>query len=151
MSHPIHTLVVGRDRSRFGVSLDLLFVATLTVATLLAYAVGVFAVGGGVVFLPGDAVLVGLVGAAVLATRGSGLALSWLAVYGPLLAYGADHYLLGLSGRSLAEKVAAFLSPEGLVVLGVAALVVGTLGWAAGSLGRWAVASVRADVVDGDR
>ena len=108
-----------------------------------AYALGIFAISGGVVFLAGEAALVGVLAAAVLAYRGAGLALAWATVYGALLGHGADHYLLGLSGRPLAERVAAFLGPDGLAFVGVEALALGTLAWVAGAVANRAAAEIR--------
>ena len=94
-------------------------------------------------FLAGEAALVGVLAAAVLAYRGAGLALAWATVYGALLGHGADHYLFGLSGRPLAERVAAFLGPDGLAFVGVEALALGTLAWVAGAVASRAAAEIR--------
>jgi hypothetical protein len=123
---------------------ELLLVALVLFGSVFgAYAVGLFAVSGGVVFLPGQATLVGLVCAASLGALGRGTLYGWVAVYAALLGETADHYLLGLSGRSLGARVGALLEPDGLTVLLVAALVLGTLSWGLGRLGVWAVAAVR--------
>lgn len=132
MVPPPRTLLVGPTEHRFRRRLDLLFVVGVFALTFLAYAVGLFDVAGGVVFLAADAAVVGLVGAASFGYRRSGLAFGWLAAYAPLLGYSADHYFLGLSGRPLTERLAAFLSPDGLVFLGVEALVIGTVAWTVG-------------------
>ncbi|WP_144798194.1 hypothetical protein [Halorubrum depositum] len=116
----------------------------LFLAVFAAYALGAFEISGGVVFLAGDAALVGVLAAAVLAYRRAGLALAWATVYGALLGYSADHYLLGLSGRSLGERVAALVELDGLVFVGVEALALGTLAWAVGVTARRAVEEVRA-------
>lgn len=116
----------------------------LFLAVFAAYALEVFTVSGGVVFLAGDAAALGFLAAAVLAYRGAGLALAWASVYGALLGYNADHYLLGLSGRPLGERVAAFLGPDGLVFVGVEALALGTLAWVAGAVAVRAVEEIRA-------
>ena len=104
-----------------------------------AYALGIFAHAGGVVFLAVDAAALGVLAAGVLAYRRAGVALAWVAVYGALLGSTADHYLLGLPGRPLGERVAALVGLDGLVFVGVEALALGTLAWLAGSLGRLAV------------
>ncbi|WP_281195003.1 hypothetical protein [Halorubrum sp. F4] len=108
-----------------------------------AYAVGVFTIAGGAVFLAGDAAAVGVVAAAALAYRRGGLAVAWVTVYASLLGYSADHYLLGLSGRSLGERLVAFLGVDGLVFVGIEALVLGTLAWVAGTVAARIVGSVR--------
>ncbi len=53
-------------------------------------------------------------------------------MYAALLGYSADHSLLGLSGRSPVERVSALLQLDGLVFLGVEALVLGTLAFLLG-------------------
>jgi|AntRauTorcE11898_2_1112593.scaffolds.fasta_scaffold00435_3 uncharacterized membrane protein len=124
----------------------------LFLVVFAAYALGIFAISGGVVFLAGEAAVVGVLAATVLGYRRAGLALAWAAVYGALFGYNADHYLLGLSGRSLAERVAALLGPDGLVFVGVAALVLGTLAWIIGATASRAVEEARArrrDAPDG--
>jgi hypothetical protein len=115
----------------------------LFLAVFAAYAVGVFDISGGVVFLAGEAAIIGVLAAAVLAYRRAGLALAWAAVYGALLGFNADHYLLGLSSRPLGERVAAFLGLDGLVFVGVEALVLGTLAWVAGAIAVRAVEVIR--------
>lgn len=110
-----------------------------------AYAAGVFTISGGVVFLAGDAAVVGVVAAAALAYRRAGPAVAWLTVYASLLGYSADHYLLGLSGRSLGERVVALLGIDGLVFVGIQALVLGTLAWIVGTVAARIVGSVRGD------
>ena len=111
----------------------------LFLASFAAYGLGVFAHAGGVVFLAFDAAALGVLVTAGLAYRGAGVALAWLSVYGALLGSNADHYLLGLSGRPLGERVAALLEVDGLVFVGVEALALGTLAWVAGALAGRAV------------
>lgn len=128
----VRTLLVGPPEYRFQRRLALLFAGGLFLATFLAYAVGLFEVTGGVVFLSMDAAVVGVIAAALVGYQQNGLIFGWLAAYAPLLGSSADHYLLGLSSRSLGYRIAAFLSPDGLAFLGVEAVVLGTLAWAVG-------------------
>ena len=116
----------------------------LFLVSFAAYGVGVFAHAGGVVFLAVDAAALGLLATGVLAYRGAGVALAWGAVYGALLGSNADHYLLGLPGRPLGERVAALVELDGLVFVGVEALALGTIAWVVGTVGRLAVERVRA-------
>ncbi|MEZ3162436.1 hypothetical protein ABNG03_15235 [Halorubrum sp. RMP-47] len=108
------------------------------------YGFGVFAHAGGVVFLAVDAAAVGLLAAGALAYRRAGVALAWAATYGALLGANADHYLLGLSGRSLGERVGALLELDGLVFVAVEAIALGTIAWVAGAVAGRAVAEARA-------
>ncbi|WP_200531003.1 hypothetical protein [Halorubrum sp. LN27] len=135
-------VLLGSERTRSH-RRRLLVPPLVFLASFAAYAVGLFAVSGGVVFLPVDAAALGVLAAAVLAARRSGLVLAWASVYGALLGSTADHYLLGLSGRSLGERVVAFLSPDGLVFLGVEAVALGTIAWAVGTLAAIAVERLR--------
>ena len=116
----------------------------LFVGVFAAYALGVFSISGGVVFLAGQAAVLGVLVAAVLAYRRAGVALAWATVYGALLGHSADHYLLGLPGRPLGERVGALVELDGLVFVGVEALALGTIAWVVGAGGRLAVERVRA-------
>jgi hypothetical protein len=147
MVPPLRPLLLGRGDDRVP-RLDLLLAAGLAVATFAAYALGVFAVSGGVVFLPGDAALVGLVVAGWIGYRGGGLAVAWLVAAAPLFGFRADWAFLGLPGRPLAGQLAYLLDPEGLAVLGVTAVVVGTLGFVVGRLLRRGIDAVRAGGTD---
>ncbi|MDV7350440.1 hypothetical protein R3751_11735 [Halorubrum distributum] len=115
----------------------------LFLVAFAAYALGLFAHAGGVVFLAVDAAALGVLAAAVLAYRRAGVALAWAAVYGALLGSNADHYLLGLPGRPLGERVAALVEVDGLVFVGVEALALGTVAWIAGAVARRAVGELR--------
>jgi hypothetical protein len=115
----------------------------LFLVSFAAYALGIFSVSGGVVFLAVDAAALGVLAAAVLAYRRTGIALAWASVYGALLGSNADHYLLGLPGRPLGERVAALVGLDGLVFVGVEALALGTAAWVAGAAASRAVDEVR--------
>lgn len=142
MGSRLGTVLLGNPRTQSSRWLDAAIVGGGFLMTLLAYATGVFAVSGGVVFLAGQAALVGLTVAAILGYRRAGLAMALLGTYAALLGHHADHYLLGLSYAAPAVRLGAFLEPDGLVFLGVQALVIGTLGWGAGRLVDWAVTAV---------
>jgi len=135
--------LLGSSRDRPLPSLRLVAPPLCFALAFAAYAVGVFAIAGGVVFVPFDAAALGVAVALGLAYRRDGLLSAWLTVYAALLGYSATYYFLGLSGRSLAERAAAFLSPDGLVFLGVEALVFGTVAWLVGTLAAVAVERVR--------
>ena len=118
---------------------------TLLVGTFAAYVAGVFAVSGGVVFVPGHATLVALAAALPVGYRRDGLALAWLLAFGPYLGFRADWAFFGLSGRTLAEQVAYFVEPGGIGVLAAFAVVFGTVGFLVGAALRWGVGTVRRD------
>lgn len=142
MRSSLGTVLLGSPRTRSSRWLDIAIVGGGFVVTFLAYATGVFAVSGGVVFIAEQAALVGIAAATVLGYRRAGLAMAWAGSYAALLGYHADHYLLGLSYAAPAARLGAFLQPDGLVFLAVQALVIGTLAWGGGRLVEWAVAAV---------
>ncbi|MFC4359496.1 hypothetical protein ACFO0N_16255 [Halobium salinum] len=125
-------VLLGPVEDRFGRRLDALLAAAVGVLTFVAYVAGAFAVSGGVVFLPWHATLVGFVTAGLVGYRGGGLTFGWLAVLAPLYGFHADWALFGLSSRSLAGQVEYLFQPTAFVVFSLAALVVGTVGFAAG-------------------
>ncbi|TKX81750.1 hypothetical protein [Halorubrum sp. SD626R] len=137
-------LLLGSNRDGSPRRYRLLVPPLLFLVSFAAYALGVFEVAGGVVFLAGQAALLGVVAAAALAYRRAGLALAWATVYGALLGSNADHYLLGLPGRPVGERVAALLGLDGLVFVGVEALALGTLAWVAGAVAVRGVEAFRA-------
>jgi len=128
----IRTLLLGDDSATLRPSW-VLPISTFLV-TVAGYAAGVFAVAGGVVFVPGDAALVGLAVCGVVGYLRAGLVLAWGSAYGALLGALADHAFFGLSGRTRLEQLTYFLEVDGLVFYAVQALVVGTLGFALGRL-----------------
>lgn len=143
MAPSLRGLLLGRVRSPPGRRIAAVVPLVVWFVTFAAYAVGVFRIEGGVVFIPGQAALLGVVVVALLAARGAGLLHAWLTVYGALLGYAADHYLLGLSSRSWLGRLEAFLGLDGLAFLGVEALVLGTLAWVVGRFAARGVAYAR--------
>ncbi|ELZ46914.1 hypothetical protein C463_03397 [Halorubrum californiense DSM 19288] len=143
MPSALRAALLGSDRCRPRPSLRLVAPPLCFVVAFAAYATDVFSIAGGVVFVPFDAAALGVVAAVALSYRRDGLLPAWVTVYAALLGYSAVHYFLGLSGRSLAERAAAFLSPDGLVFLGVEALVFGTVAWLVGTVAALAVDRVR--------
>lgn len=136
---PLRTIVFGHEYSRFERNLGVLFATGISVATFVAYALGLFEVTGGVVVLPQDATLVGFVAAVGLGSRRGGLCFAWLAHFGAYLGFRADWAFVGLSSHSLAGKVAFLLDPVGLLVHAVATLVIGTAGFGLGYGYRWTI------------
>ncbi|EMA57892.1 hypothetical protein [Halorubrum lipolyticum] len=142
-------VLLGSNRNAPPRRLQLLVPPLLFLVSFAAYALGIFAHAGGVVFLAVDAAALGVLAAAVLAYRRAGIALAWVSVYAALVGSNADHYLLGLPDRPLGERVAALLELDGLVFVGVEALALGTLAWIAGRGAVSAVDLVRARSRDG--
>lgn len=142
MASALRVALSGSNRDRSRPSLRIVAPPLCFAVAVAAYAVGVFSVAGGVVFVPFDAAALGVVVAVGLAYRRDGLLAAWGTVYAALLGYSAVHSA-SLSGRSLVERAAAFLSPDGLVFLGVEALVFGTVAWLVGTLAAVGVDRIR--------
>lgn len=119
----------------------------MLVSAFCAYALGLFEVSGGVILLPGDASLLGLVVAAAIGFRRGGLLFAWLSHFAAYVGFLADWAFLGLSSQSLSGTLAFLFDPVALAVLAVAAVVSGTIGFTAGSLGRRAVGHFTDDTV----
>jgi hypothetical protein len=143
MTPALRTVLVGRQDSRFQRTLGVLFAVGISVATFVAYALDLFAATGGVIVLPGDATLVGFVAAVGIGTRRGGLAFAWLAQFAAYVGFRADWAFLGLSSHSPAGKLAFFFDPVGLAVFAVAAVLIGTIGFGVGALGRWSIDRLR--------
>lgn len=139
----LRPLLFGRTLSprRRYVSLSLIVV--VFGFTFVAYALDVFQVSGGVVFLAGHAALVGFLGAILIGYRHSGLLTAWGVSYAAFLGYSADHNFLGLSHRPILDRAAAFFQLDGLVFLGIEALVIGTIGFLIGWVCHWGVGVVQ--------
>lgn len=117
----------------------------LFVLTFVSYAVGVFQVSGGVVFVAWDAAIVGAIGAAWVGIRRDGLAYAWLVTLAALYGARADHVFLGLSGRTLREQFGLLLRLDAFVYLFGQAVAIGTLAFVVGVLGQWAWATTRSE------
>jgi hypothetical protein len=136
MASSLRKLLLGPGYTRFRRNLTLLSAVVLAVATCIAYAVDLFTVSGGILIIPGDATVVGLVVAAGVGYRSSGLMFAWIPFFATYLGFHADWAFFGLSGRSLSGELAFFFDPVGLAVFGTAAIFLGTLAYGAGSLAR---------------
>lgn len=143
MGPALRSPLLGSDAERTRRLLTALLPLAAFVVTFTLYAAGVFQVAGGVVFLAADAAAVGALAAFVVGYARTGWLFGVLATWGALLGQNADHYLLGLSGRSLAERVGVFFELDALAFTAVQALVVGTLAWTAGTVLSLAVAELR--------
>lgn len=132
----LRKLLLGPGYTRSRRNLTLLSAVVLAVATCIAYAVDLFTVSGGILIIPGDATVVGLVVAAGVGYRNSGLIFAWIPFFATYLGFHADWAFFGLSGRSLSGELAFFFDPVGLAVFGTAAVLLGTLAYGAGSLAR---------------
>jgi hypothetical protein len=136
MARSLRKLLLGPGYTRFRRNLTLLSAVVLAVATCIAYVVDLFTVSGGILIIPGDATVVGLVVAAGVGYRSSGLIFAWIPFFATYLGFQADWAFFGLSGRSLSGELAFFFDPVGLAVFASAAVFLGTVAYGAGSLAR---------------
>lgn len=143
MTSLLYRLFLGRERTGYRRYLLVVLALAVFAASFAGYALDVFAVSGGVVWIPADAALVGIIAACWVGYARSGLVAAWLITSTSLLGYHADHAFFGLSHRSFAERVAYFVRPDGLVVLGVEGAVLGTVAFLIGYSGRRTVDWVR--------
>ena len=143
----LRTVLVGRPRSRFQWTFDVLIAFFVLIGTFGAYALDVFQVSGGVIVLPGAATLVGFVVAVGVGARRRGLLVAWISLFAAYIGFQAEWAFLGLSSHSLGGKLAFLFDPVGLAVLGVASLIIGTVGFAIGYLGRLGIEQFRRRVV----
>lgn len=135
--------LVGQEQSGYRELLWLFTALLLFLTTFIAYASGVFTISGGIVWIPGDAALVGFIVAVLIGYYQGGLLLAWLVIYSALLGYRADHAFLGLSSRTRIEQAMYFLQLEGLFVLAVEAFIIGVLAFLLGAATRWGVTRFR--------
>jgi hypothetical protein len=126
---------------------DVLVILTTLTGTFGAYALGLFQVSGGVIVLPAAATLVGFVVATGVGARHNGLVVAWLSLFAAYIGFRADWAFLGLSSHALGGKFVFLFDPVGLAVLGVATLLIGTVGSAVGYLGRLSIERLRGNVV----
>jgi len=139
MNPALRSLLVGTTQSASRRSLVVTVAVGVFAATLAAYALELFAVSGGVVFIPFHAATVGMIAGFWIGYAHRGLLVAWLVAYAALLGYHADHAFFGLSGRGFGDQFAYFVEWDGLVFLAVEAVVLGTLAFVVGGLLRLGV------------
>ncbi|MFC5368302.1 hypothetical protein [Salinirubrum litoreum] len=129
--------LTARWRRLAGVALGLALV------TFTGYELGVFAVSGGVVFVPAHAALVCLLAAGWAGYAREGLLGGWLLAVATLLGWQAE-WATEISARPLVERIAYVVEPTGLAVLAVLGAILAVLGFSVGAVGRWSVERLRA-------
>ncbi len=141
MDLPARSLLVGSEGTGLGRYPILGLAIAVFLVSFGAYALGIFAVSGGLVWIPGDAALLGMLAAAWVGYHRLGLVFGWLVTYASLLGYAAESAMFEISSRPFLDRVAAFLRPDGLIFLGVEALFLATVAFTVGYLGRRGVAA----------
>ncbi|NHX37788.1 MULTISPECIES: hypothetical protein [Halolamina] len=140
MSPTARDLLLGDPFQR---NLDLLVAAVLFVGTFVGYAIGLFSVEGGIVVLPFDATVVGVVAAGLIGYGRGALLPAWVSVFAAYLGFHAEWGLLSLSGHSLPGKLAFLFDPVSLGVFALASILVGSVAFGAGFLLRLGLDRVR--------
>ena len=143
MALPIRRVLLGRKRSAPIRYPELLFAPALLLATMVAYATGLFSISGGVVWIPFQAAVVGVLAGCWAGYSRRGMLSAWMLAYASLLGYLAYHAVFGLSGRSPVERAAYFFSPDGQAFLAVEAAALGTIAFVVGTAARRVVGSIR--------
>lgn len=131
MRDALHTILFA---DRFERRLDVLIAAVIAIGTFGMYATGGFTVNGGVITLPSDATLVGAVAAAGIGYRRGSLIGAWATLFGAYVAFFAEWAFLGLSSHTLVGKLAFLFDPVSLGLSTLAAVMVGTISFAVGSV-----------------
>ncbi|QLD87019.1 hypothetical protein HWV23_15235 [Natronomonas halophila] len=146
MSSALHSLLVGGDRSDAPPYLVTALAFVGFVGTVAAYALEVFVISGGIVWIPFHAAVVGMCAGCLVGYFRRGLLFGWIVTYTALLGYRADHAFFGLSGRSLGEQAAYFFGPEGLLVLAFEAVVLGAIAFGLGWIARVGIDAFRSSM-----
>jgi hypothetical protein len=115
----------------------------LALLTFSAYELGPFTNGGGVVFIPFFAALVGLAAACWAGYARQGLLAGWLLTVATLLGWQAE-WATGISARPLVDRIAYVLEPAGLAYLAVLGAILAVVGFSVGAAARWSVETLRA-------
>ena len=106
------------------------------VLTFGGYTLGVFSVSGGVLLVPFYAAIVGMIAAFWVGYAKNGLLFAWMVAYTPLLGFHAEDALLGTREQNIGERLSYLVQLDAFVVLGVEAIIFGTVAFAAGYLLR---------------
>ena len=146
MASALRSILTGTKRSKYHRYLVLTLALGVFATTFAAYALGLFYVSGGIVFIPFYAAIVGMIAGCWVGYSRSGLLFAWVVTYTSLLGFHADHAFFGLSSRGFAEQLAYFVRLDGLIFLAVEGIVLGTLAFILGFLVRWGIDSFRSNV-----
>jgi hypothetical protein len=139
----LRTVLLGPRYSAFQRNLGLLFALAIFPGSLAAYATGLFAPAGGVIFLPGEATLLGFIAAALVGFERGGFLFAWVAHYAAYLGFRADWAFLSLPSHDLRGQLVFMFDVGDLVVYAVLGLVVSGLGFGLGYLARWGLGRLR--------
>lgn len=143
MVSSLQSILIGTKQSDYPTSLVLALGLGVFVTTFAAYALELFFVSGGLVWIPLHAAIVGLIAGCWVGYSQNGLLFAWLVSYTSLLGYHADSAVSEFS--EFTEQLTYFVRLDGLVFLAVEGIVVGTVAFILGSIVRWGINSFRSD------
>lgn len=112
------------------------------VLSFAVYVLGIAGVSGGLVVIPFHAAVIGTIGAVWSGLRRTGLVVAWSVSYASMLGFNA-YTALRVSPRPLVDRLAVFLEPDGLAVLGAESLILGTVAYLVSVLTRRSLTVVR--------
>ena len=134
MGISLHSAILGANRPKRSRAIVLMLAVGGFIATFAGYASGLFSTGGGALLIPFYAAVVGMSVGCWAGYSKSGLLIAWLLAYTPMLGFHAESALIGPTGQSLGEQLAYLVRSDILVVLGIQAIVFGTVAFVIGFL-----------------
>ena len=135
MTFQLRTLLFGKTHSTKRRYTPIVLAIILFTMTFLLYAFDVFELSGGLIFLAFHAAVMGMCGAIWVGYSQHGLVAAWTITYAALLGQSANFYFLSQPpNQSLTDRAAEFIQPDGIVLLGIEALVLGTVAFFFGAL-----------------
>lgn len=143
MEISLRSMIVGMNQSKRSRSIVVALAVGGFLATFAGYATGVFSTSGGVLLVPFYAAIVGMIASSWAGYCKSGLLVAWLVAYTPLLGFHTEDAFLGSRGQSVGEQLMHLIQPTALVVLGIEAIIFGTVAFVIGFLLREGFDSVR--------
>ena len=103
MPSTVSTILLGRPQAGHRPFALMSLAIGAFAMTFVGYALDVFYVSGGVVFIPYYAAVVGIVSTGAVGYSQNGVVFAWIVTYASLLGFHADHAFLGLSAQSFSQ------------------------------------------------
>lgn len=127
MRSTLQSIALGTNEPGHHLIPVLLLAVSVFVLTLAAYALGLFTISGGVIWIPFYAALVGMIAGFWVGYARKGLLFGWLVTYTALLGYHANNAFIGQSREPFTQQLRYFIRLDGLTYLAVVALILGTV------------------------
>lgn len=149
MAMSLRSTLLGTNRSEHHRILVLALALGVFATTFGAYALGVFSVSGGLIWIPLHAALVGLIAGCWVSYTQRGLVFACVVVYASLLGVHAHRTVSQVSGQGFIDPLVSLVSLDDLVFFAVEAIVLGLLAFVLGSLARWGFHAVQGEATPG--